>query len=335
MDSKCATALVGLAALLNAEGFFEESAARYSEALAVDREDTQAIVGSAETLLELHEFERARVVLDGVPDKERRQSNVVLAHVHILTRLRRFDEASESLASITTDHLPNNSFLRIAEDIQIGFERIGIAAARGDYSAAIIAARSCRSILSEPALVEHLQAMTSFCEHMADAKRKLEDRLTGRTVTATPEETAGMADVAYTLGRYVVSARLFREAFAADPEIASDPSRNARYEAAAAAIHSAAGAGPDAADLDAETKSKWRREALAWLRAELDVRISHLKDDKIPRPEVRTELRELLRDRDFNSVRQPESMTELGDEEFGAWSRFWMRVTEAFEESLR
>ena len=65
------------------------------------------------------------------------------------------------------------------------------------------------------------------------------------------------------------SARLWQEAFALDPRPASNLAAGHRYNAACAAALAGCGKGADAAQLDEVQRSRWRRQALTWLRADL------------------------------------------------------------------
>jgi hypothetical protein len=76
------------------------------------------------------------------------------------------------------------------------------------------------------------------------------------------------------------AARLYAEAFAADPKRADDVEARHRYNAARSAALSAAGQGKDADKLDAKERPRLRRQALDWLRADLDIWGERLSDAK-------------------------------------------------------
>jgi hypothetical protein len=69
--------------------------------------------------------------------------------------------------------------------------------------------------------------------------------------------------------RYAAAARFYAEAFAAEPKLAEDLRVQARYNAACAATVASCGQGKDAAGLNAKERPRLRRQALAWLRADL------------------------------------------------------------------
>src|SRR5262249_30235312 len=67
-------------------------------------------------------------------------------------------------------------------------------------------------------------------------------------------------------------ARWCAEVFTADPQVLAGPPPTPRYPAACAAAMAGCGQGRDAADLDEQTRVGFRRQALDWLRAELEAR---------------------------------------------------------------
>ena len=70
--------------------------------------------------------------------------------------------------------------------------------------------------------------------------------------------------------RHVAAARLYADAFTADPKLADDLKAGHRYNAACSAALAAAGQGTDADKLDDQEHRRLRQQALAWLRADLE-----------------------------------------------------------------
>ena len=83
----------------------------------------------------------------------------------------------------------------------------------------------------------------------------------------------------------------YREAFAAQPELAEQRRPNQRYNAACAAALAASGHGDDACGLEASERARWRGQALEWLRAELTYLGKQLDKNT---PEVRAQVGEVL-----------------------------------------
>src|SRR5262249_43942156 len=66
--------------------------------------------------------------------------------------------------------------------------------------------------------------------------------------------------------RTCAAARLYADAFAADPTLAEDPRSRQRYNAARAAAQAGCGRGTDAASVEETERARWRKQARGWLR---------------------------------------------------------------------
>ena len=119
------------------------------------------------------------------------------------------------------------------------------------------------------------------------------------------------------------SARLYADAFAADPRLAEDVASGLRYKAACAAAAAGCGRGADAASLDAAERTRWRAQALAWLRADLAV------------PRGGTEMKGVLArwqtDAELSGVRDRNALTTLPADEREQWTSFWAKVSAAVQ----
>src|SRR5262249_39061468 len=123
-------------------------------------------------------------------------------------------------------------------------------------------------------------------ERLADLDARLPARLRGGGEPAAPPprlEAARRCPPYRAL--HLAAARFYEEAFAANPDLAEGRQQFHRYNAACAAARAAAGEGADAGQLDDAGRDRWRKQALAWLRAEFAVRAKQLES---ARPEGRT-----------------------------------------------
>jgi tetratricopeptide (TPR) repeat protein len=166
-------------------------------------------------------------------------------------------------------------------------------------------------------------------ERLVDLDRKLPAVLEGKQRPADPAEAAALADLcAQYKGRPATAARLFQEAFAADPRLAKNLHSH-RYNAACAAALAAAGKGQDAAGLDPNERSRLRRQAIAWLRADLKAwRQVFEKGPAKARPAVVQTMRHWLADDDFAAVRGPQALAKLPEAERSAWHNLWALVAD-------
>jgi serine/threonine-protein kinase len=109
------------------------------------------------------------------------------------------------------------------------------------------------------------------CEHLAALDRKLPALLAGKPLPVDAADRIEFADLCWKCKRqYAAAARLFAEAFAAEPALAADLKKGYRLDAARAAAAAAAGEGRDSTGLDDKERARWRKQAVAWLRADLE-----------------------------------------------------------------
>jgi serine/threonine-protein kinase len=142
-----------------------------------------------------------------------------------------------------------------------------------------------------------------------------------------PKDTAeGLALVAVCQGKklHTAAARLYADAFAADPRLADDRRAPHRYNAARLAALAAAGQGEDAVKLDDAAKAKLRGQALDWLKAELAVWSKLL--DSVP-PPARMQIAKVLshwrNDADLAGIREAAALKKLPAEERAACIKLW------------
>jgi Flp pilus assembly protein TadD len=128
--------------------------------------------------------------------------------------------------------------------------------------------------------------------------------------------------------RNAAAARLFAEAFAADPELVQDLKAESRYNAACAAAQAGSGKGKDAASQDEAARARLRGQGLAWLRADLAARRRLLESRETRQAEV-TRLAQWLGDPDLASVRPGPSQVAMPVDERAAWAAFWADVKAA------
>jgi tetratricopeptide (TPR) repeat protein len=168
----------------------------------------------------------------------------------------------------------------------------------------------------------------------AEQLAQLDDRLSAVLQSkAQPKDAAERIDFARLcqLHRkyYAASARFYAEAFTAQPALADDPARGHRYNAACAAALAGCGQGRDTADLDGKQRARLRRQALGWLRANLEAWGKLLaKDIEKSGPIVRQNMQHWQKDPDFAGVRGTEALARLPEPERSAWQKLWADVAD-------
>ena len=122
-------------------------------------------------------------------------------------------------------------------------------------------------------------------------------------------------------------ARFWAEALDADPKLGDNRQLQVRYNAACAAALAAAGQGKDDPPPDEAARAKLRGQALDWLKAELVTWGKVL--DAAPRQikaMIAPTLQHWKADTDLASVRDPEPLSKLPDDERKAWRGLWEEV---------
>jgi tetratricopeptide (TPR) repeat protein len=166
-------------------------------------------------------------------------------------------------------------------------------------------------------------------DRWAELDRKLPGLLRGEI---QPADAAERIDLALMCalpgkGRNVAAARWFAEAFAAQPDLASDVTTSNRYSAVCVAALAGCGQGQDAASLDGKERARWRKQALEWLRADLAVRTWQVEKGKPEeRQEAERRLRHWQQDKDLAGLRETDALAKLPAEEQEACRKLWADV---------
>jgi serine/threonine-protein kinase len=127
--------------------------------------------------------------------------------------------------------------------------------------------------------------------------------------------------------RTCASARLYADAFAADPTLTDDPQARQRYNAARAAAQTGCGRGTDAAGVGEAERVRWRKQAREWLRADLTAWIRVLDNNPAARGDVWKALTLWRVDPDLACVRDPGELDKLAADERKEFLTLWDDVT--------
>jgi hypothetical protein len=150
----------------------------------------------------------------------------------------------------------------------------------------------------------------------------------GKAEPSGPSERAALAELCKQCKRqYVAAAKLYTEAFAGAPNLATDLTKARRYHAACAAALAAAGQGKDAAGLDAPARAKLRLQAFAWLKADLELwrKQAATGQSKAVQVIIKT-LSHWQSDSDLASVRDEKALSMLPEAEGKQWQSLWHEV---------
>jgi hypothetical protein len=126
--------------------------------------------------------------------------------------------------------------------------------------------------------------------------------------------------------RFAMAVRLFTSAFSADPQLANDLTAGNRYSAVCYAARAARGDGVDAPS-DADERTALRAKALAWLRADLDLREQQAASSNAVERKTAADMMTLwLRDTDLVGIRDEAALAKLPPAERETFTQLWADV---------
>ena len=167
----------------------------------------------------------------------------------------------------------------------------------------------------------------SRAERMVALEGSLPAVLRGELKPKDAREGIEFAELTYQTQRYSSSARLYAEAFQADPKLAADMNDQNRYNAVCSAALVGAGKGDGAVPVDPSAKPVWRKQAIDWLRADL---VFWTKQSHAAKPEVKDLVSERLRhwkeDSDLGIIRNESAVKALPENEQIACRALWADV---------
>jgi tetratricopeptide (TPR) repeat protein len=163
--------------------------------------------------------------------------------------------------------------------------------------------------------------------HLIELDTKLSKVLRGEARPVNAGERAELAFLCFQFkGLYHTAVRLFREAFAAEPSLGDNLPRRSRYHAACAAALAGGRQGKDTAALDDQECARLRRQALEWLRSDLEA-LRHLSAKKPNTIRlVVQQLQQWQKDRHLAGVRDPKALALLPETDRKEWQKLWTEV---------
>jgi serine/threonine-protein kinase len=164
-------------------------------------------------------------------------------------------------------------------------------------------------------------------ERLAALDDRLPAVLSGGDQPANAPDRLTFAQLCTIRKRHAVAARLYAEAFHADPTLTDERQAQYRYSAACAAALAGCGQGEDNPPPDAYARAKLRGQALAWLNSELAA-WSKMVDAGNPngRAAVRQVLEHWKGDPDLAGLRDEAELAKLPADERQAWRALWKGV---------
>ena len=165
---------------------------------------------------------------------------------------------------------------------------------------------------------------------MVELEKRLPAILQGESSPANGGDAVALASMCQQYKkRYVAAARLYADAFTAEPKLAADLNHQHRYNAACSTALAAAGQGEDARLLPDKVVVMFRRWALGWLRDDLKA-LAQLAQQNNPavKQTIQRRMAHWRNDPDLASVRDRPALDRLPDNERAGWQSLWREVEE-------
>jgi tetratricopeptide (TPR) repeat protein len=204
--------------------------------------------------------------------------------------------------------------------------------AQGEFAGAEQASRSWLQLLSPGhPLRSRVQKQLKQCQQLLLLERRALALADGQAQTSDTAELLRLADFCLRYRRPRAAVCLYASALASQPALAEDRREGHRYNAACAAALAAAGQGQDADKLESKERVRLCRQALNWLRADLEAwgrPLDGEPDKARSAVQVARVLGHWLVDSDLASVRGPEALARMPEAERQQWQKLWKDVAE-------
>jgi hypothetical protein len=162
------------------------------------------------------------------------------------------------------------------------------------------------------------------CERLVELERKYPAIRDGKAKPANAAEQIEFAWLCSAKQCYAAAARIYAEAFAARDKDNEKLKAENRYVAACCAAWAGCGQGKDAGRLDEKERTRWRRQAREWLRAELVLHAQRLHNaTPAARAAIRQAMQHWLASTHLACVRDAQAIAKLPAEERKEWAKLW------------
>jgi serine/threonine-protein kinase len=146
------------------------------------------------------------------------------------------------------------------------------------------------------------------------------------------DERLALAEACEFRGLHAAAARLYADAFATGPVQTEDLTAGWRYRAARSAAQAGCGLGLDGTGLGEAERTRWRKQACGWLRADLAAWVGKLDGGSATESAaVRKVLTRWRADPDLAGVREPGALERLSADERDEWLALWKEVAAALD----
>jgi tetratricopeptide (TPR) repeat protein len=219
--------------------------------------------------------------------------------------------------------------IRLKPDYALAHSYLG-AALRGSerFDEAIASYRRYRELSgTDPDKLADIDKAIADIERCKSVVGRIDAVVKGEVRPVGADELRAFRSILYFRAQHAAVVRLTDEAFRADPKLADDLESNNRYRAAYSAVLASIGKARDDPNPSDEARSRYRRQALDWLKADLALHSSAIGGGK---PEAVKHARGILgywkTDLALASVRGTVAIAKLPEAERAEWQTLWAEV---------
>jgi tetratricopeptide (TPR) repeat protein len=313
---------------LEAQGHHDEAIRAYREAIRLKRNDARNHFVLAQALeAQGHQDEAILAYREAIQVKP----DLAEAHCNLGNVLMAKGRLDEAVAAY-------RDAIRFKPDLVEAHHNLGNAfCAKGQLRQALEELRRGHELGSKnprwPRAAESAQTVRR-CERLLELDGRLPAILEGKDAPGSPAERIEIAELCHLKHFDRAAARFYEQAFAAEPTLANEQKTPHRFRAAATAALAGYGQSEDADKPDEKERGRLRRQALDWLRADLEGWRRQL--DMAPnKAEVAAHVTKLLQvwltAPGYAGVREAESLAKLPEAERSPWQKFWNDVAETLD----
>jgi tetratricopeptide (TPR) repeat protein len=299
------------------QGKFTEAIAAYSTAIRLKPDDAAAHIRLGAILCDVkHDYTGAEPELR---EAIRLKPDDAAAHMNLGVALRGQGKLPEAIAEF-------REAIRLKPDDAEAHFSLGYALrSQGDYPGSLAILRRGHELgIRQPGWRHPSAQWVAAAERLGALAPRFPALLRGEDRPKDVAERAAVAKLCYDTRRFAAAARFWAEAFAADSELAEDLAAGNRYNAACAAALAGAGRGEREPPLDEQGEARWRKQAVAWLRADLARRTEQARAGT---PQALAEVGEKLvhwkSDPDLAGIRDATAIGALSADEQAACRALW------------
>jgi eukaryotic-like serine/threonine-protein kinase len=317
LNLKSANAHSNLGAALREKGQLDEAIACCTKAVELDPEHAAAHSNLGSALCEKGQIDEAIACYKKAIELN---PKFAMAHANLGTALKGRGQLDEAIACF-------KKAIELDPKFAGAHHNLGHALRdNGQLDEAVVCFK--KAVELDPKFTEVRRDLSSL-ERMAAARDKLPHFENGSYTPTSNEERLGLAEWCQIKKLNRTAAGLYAAAFAADPKLADDLKAWHRYNAACDAALAAAGQGDPAAPgkLENNERTRLRKQALDWLRADLALCTKQLETGKpADRAEVQRTVRHWQQDTDLAGIRDAAALAKLSGEEQKACTQLWTDV---------